>query len=154
MTKPVIAAVVMMLVEEGRMRLMDPVAAYLPEVAAMQVHDGNGSTRPARTMMTVEQLLTHRAGFSYGFLLGCPVGEAMRGSGCLGADKSLAEAVEQLMQFGLAFDPGAGWQYSTSIDVAARIVEIVESVPLQQVLQGRIFEPLGLTDTGFMVPEP
>jgi CubicO group peptidase (beta-lactamase class C family) len=154
MTKPVIAAVVMMLVEEGRMRLMDPVAAYIPEIAAMPVHDGDGSTRPQRTMMTIEHLLTHRAGFSYGFLHSCPVGSSMRGSGCLGADKSLAQVVEQLTQFGLAFDPGTGWQYSASIDVVARIVEIVEGTPLQQVLQTRVFEPLGLTDTGFMVPEP
>jgi CubicO group peptidase (beta-lactamase class C family) len=154
MTKPVIAAVVMMLVEEGRMRLMDPVAAYIPEIGSMSVHNSDGSSRPQRTMMTVEHLLTHRAGFSYGFLHGCPVGDGMRGSGCLGADKSLAQVVEELTQFGLAFDPGNGWQYSASIDVAARIVEIVEGAPLQQVLQSRLFAPLGLTDTGFMVPEP
>jgi len=153
MTKPVVSAVAVMLMEEGKLRLSDPVAAYLPDFAKMEVH-GEDGMRAARSLMVVEHLLTHQAGLSYGFLHGfCPVGKAMEGSDLFAAKYALAEICERIPDYGLAFDPGTSWNYSVATDVLGRIIELIEAKPLQVVLQERVFGPLGLTDTGFAVPE-
>ena len=105
-------------------------------------------------MMLIEHLLTHQAGLSYSFLHGyCPVGKAMKGSDLFAAKYSLAEIVDRIPDFGLAFDPGTSWTYSVATDVLGRIIELVEGKPLQDVVRDRIAMPLGLEDTGFCVPD-
>lgn len=153
MTKPIVSAVAMMLVEEGKIRLMDPVAAYLPAFGKMQVLEEGGARAP-RSMMTIEHLLTHRAGLSYSFLhASCPVAKTMLGSDFLHAKYSLEDICNRIPEFGLSFDPGTAWRYSVGTDVVGRIIELVEQKPLQDVLKERVFEPLGVSDTGFSVPE-
>jgi CubicO group peptidase (beta-lactamase class C family) len=153
MTKPIIAAVVMMLVEEGRLRLYDPVAAFLPEFAAPEVLLPGGDTRRAAGPIAVWHLLTHMSGLSYGFLPGCPVGERYARAGLSRQRLSLAGLVAALAAEPLAFDPGTGWRYSFGNDVAGRLIEVIEGRPLGAVLKARLFDPLGLEDTAFFVPE-
>lgn len=153
MTKPIVSVVAMMLVEQGKLRLFDPVAAYLPEFAKMTVMDADGTTRPARSPMIIEHLLTHRAGFSYGFITGSPVSEFYRSSNINSANQSLEQVIKTIAEFPLAFEPGSQWQYGVATDVLARVIEVVLGRPLQEILSEMIIQPLGMNDTGFMIPE-
>ncbi|MCB1465388.1 MAG: beta-lactamase family protein [Nitratireductor sp.] len=152
MTKPVISAIALMLVEEGRLHLYDPVAAFLPDFARMQVIDDDGTLHPARRMMLVEHLLTHRSGLTYGFLAGCAAAARYRETDLGRTHPPLPEFIDRIASLPLAFEPGAQWRYSVGTDVMGRIIEIVEGKPLQQVVAERIVAPLGLEDTGFCVP--
>lgn len=153
MTKPIISAVAVMLMEEGKLRLMDPVARFIPAFAKAKVCDGEGGLRNSGGLMLIEHLLTHRAGLSYGFLADCPAGARYKASGLIGKFHSLQAFVDGIAEQPLAFDPGTDWRYSVATDVMARIIEIVEGEPLGRVLAKRVFEPLGLKDTDFFVPQ-
>lgn len=153
MTKPIVSAVAVMLIEEGRLRLMDPVAKFLPDFARMQVVESDGSLRPARSAMLIEHLLTHKSGLSYGFLRDCPAAEHYRQATVISSDENLERLVGAIAGHPLAFDPGTQWRYSMSTDVMARVIEVIEGEPLGQILARRIFGPLGLEDTAFFVPE-
>jgi CubicO group peptidase (beta-lactamase class C family) len=153
MTKPVISAVALMLMEEGKLRLFDPVAKFLPQFGAMEITDNQGNARPAKGPILIEHLLTHRAGFSYGFLGGCPVGRLYRESRINDASLSLAAMVEIIAAMPLAFEPGSQWRYSVATDVLARVIEIALDQPLPEILKERIFDPLDMGETGFSVPE-
>ena len=154
MTKPIVSAVAVMLMEEGKLRLGTPVAAILPEFSAMEVLEENGTRRKAATVMTLDHLLTHRSGLSYGFLDDCPVGQIYAAeAGRLWEGAELGPVISRYAELPLAFDPGAEWRYSIATDVVGRILEVVEGKPLGQILGERVFEPLGLTDTGYVVPE-
>ncbi len=151
MTKPVVSAVALMLVERGDLHLFDPVALYLPEFAEMEVLNPDGTRSPAAPM-TIEHLLTHRAGLSYGFLPDCPVGVLYRQAGLRDAKLSLADYVARVAGLPLASQPGQVWRYSIATDVLARVLEVILNRPLPQILDDFVFAPLGLHDTGFMVP--
>ncbi len=153
MTKPIVSVVAMMLVEQGKLRLFDPVAAYLPDFAKMTVMNADGKTSAAKSPMIIEHLLTHRAGLSYGFLTGSLVSEFYRSSNINSAKTSLEQAIKSIAGFPLAYEPGTQWQYSVATDVLARVIEVVLERPLQQILNEMIFQPLGMVDTGFMIPE-
>ncbi len=153
MTKPIVSAIAMMLVEEGRLRLYEPVAAYIPAFARQSIVRDDGSTEPARNLMLVEHLFTHMAGLSYGFLRQCKVGEFYRRTGMAHSTEPLEKMIETIAAQPLAFEPGTGWRYSVGTDVLARIIEIVTGKPIQQVMAERITGPLKLKDTGFMVAE-
>ncbi|MCP4070638.1 MAG: beta-lactamase family protein [Hyphomicrobiales bacterium] len=153
MTKPVISAIALMLMEEGKLRLFDPVAKFLPQLAAMEIIDDQGSARPVKTPILIEHLLTHRAGFSYGFLADCPVGRIYRKSRINDASLSLAGMVEIIAAMPLAFEPGSQWRYSVATDILARVIEIALDQPLPAILKERIFDPLDMGETGFSVPE-
>lgn len=153
MTKPVISAVALMLMEEGKLRLFDPVAKFLPQFDAMEIIDHQGSTRPARGPILIEHLLTHRAGFSYGFLGDCPAGRLYRKSRINDAYLSLAGMVEIIASMPLAFEPGSQWRYSVATDVLARVIEVALDQPLPKILAKRILDPLEMGETGFSVPE-
>lgn len=153
MTKPVVSVVALMLVEQGKLRLFDPVAAYLPEFAKMTVLSADGKTSPSKSPMIIEHLLTHRAGLSYGFLTGSPVSEFYRSSNINSAKTSLEQAIKTIAEFPLAYEPGSQWQYSVATDVLARVIEVILERPLQEILSEMIFQPLGMVDTGFMIPE-
>lgn len=157
MSKPITSVAAMMLFEEGRFHLDDPVAKFLPEFTQMQVLVGgdahNPQLIPARSLITLEQLLTHTAGFSYDSPVRSPV-EALyqrQQIGFSGPGGSLAERVRQLAALPLLFQPGTRWNYSVATDVLGRVIEVIAGQPLDRFLEERIFKPLGMGDTGFWV---
>ncbi len=162
MTKPITSAAVMMLCEEGRFALDDPVAKYLPALEGLEVGvevpnpDGDGailSTVPCERDMTIRDLLRHTSGLTYGFFAKSLVDEAYMKARVLAGNTTLAEMVAKLGKIPLKHQPGAEWEYSVSTDVLGRLVEVLSGRPLDQFFHERIFEPLGMNDTGFYVPE-
>ena len=153
MTKPVVSAVAMMLMEEGKLRLFDPVAKFLPQFGAMETLDETGGAGPAHHPILIEHLLTHRAGFSYGFLSDCPVGRRYRETTINDASVPLSQMVEIIAELPLAFEPGSQWRYSVATDVLARVIEVALDQPLPEVLEERVFQPLQMAETGFIIAE-
>ncbi len=151
MTQPIVSAVALMLVEMGKLRLFDPVAAYLPEFANMSIIQENGSTIPAKSPIIIEHLLTHRAGFTYGFITDCPVSKFYRQSDINDANLSLEEAIKRIAEMPLVFEPGKRWQYSVATDVLARVLEVVLGKNLPDILNELLLLPLGMVDTGFHI---
>lgn len=162
MSKPVTTTAVMILVDEGKLRLSDPVTKYVPEFANLQVYtgmkDGVMQTEPARPM-TIENLLTHTAGLTYGFQLTTPVA-AMYQKTPLGGDRwrfdpayaGGGELARTMASLPLTYQPGERFHYSMSLDVAGLVVQRASGVPFGEFLQNRIFRPLGMPDTGFDMP--
>lgn len=154
MTKPVISVLALQLIEENRLHLYDPVAAWLPAFAACRVQHADGSEAPAKTVMTIEHLLTHRAGFSYDFLPDCHVSPHYRAARLANdGSRSLDDFIDTLAGLPLAFEPGSAWQYSVSIDVLAAVLEKAGGKPLDELVQHYLLEPLGMRQTGFSVAE-
>jgi CubicO group peptidase (beta-lactamase class C family) len=151
MTKPVISAIVMMLVEEGVIHLYDPVGSWIPAFARPEIVHPDGSCSRARSTMLVEHLLTHTSGLSYGFLRKCKAAEFYRKTDLRRTAGPLEAMIETISGLPLAFEPGAEWRYSVATDVLARIIEIATGKPIQAVVAERITVPLGLRDTGYMV---
>ncbi len=154
MTKPIVAAMGVVLLERCQLHLFRPRASILPEFRDMQVLKPDGSTEPAGPI-TIDQLFTHRAGFSYNFMPDCPVGAQYRADGLIDDGHcTLEEFVTRASRLPLAFQPGTRWHYSISIDILARVLEVVSGQALGAMLQNEIFDPLGMEDTQFFVPEP
>jgi CubicO group peptidase (beta-lactamase class C family) len=155
MTKPVTAVAAMMLVEEGKLDLAAPVYHYIPEfkdtmVVVERKDPVTGATElapePQKRPMTVEDLLRHTAGL-------VPRREDIKViDGVLRPDKTLADYVSALAKLPLAHQPGEVWAYSWSFDVLGRVIEVASGQPLDRFLENRLFEPLGMVDTGFWVP--
>ena len=152
MTKPIVSVALMMLVEEGRLFIADPIAKFLPEFANPRVgieKDGKLELVAAKRPITVQDLLRHTSGLSYGFTGNSAVQrlylEARLGS----PNASSAEFVAALAKLPLLQQPGTSWDYSHSTDVVGRIVEIVSGQTLGALLREKIFAPLGMNDTGF-----
>jgi len=152
MTKPLVSAVGVMLLDEGRIRLSDPVAMHLPEFADMQVMDADGNLAPAANTMLVEHLFTHRSGITYQWQQDNPVAPLYREKAKLGDGNSLAELVESIAALPLFAEPGTRWHYSLSTDVLAHLIAVVEGKPIAQILKERIIDPVGMVDTGYFVP--
>jgi CubicO group peptidase (beta-lactamase class C family) len=161
MTKPVTSVAAMMLVEEGKLDLTAPVSRYLPELKDMQV--GVEKTDPAtgkselvleapKRPMEVIDLLRHTSGLVYPEEGTTAVHKAYR-QAIFRRDRTLAEFVTSLAKLPLAYQPGEVWEYSWSVDVLARVVEVASGQNFDDFLQTRIFKPLGMVDTGFYVPE-
>jgi CubicO group peptidase (beta-lactamase class C family) len=152
MTKPVTVAAAMTLVDEGRLALTDPVAMWLPELSEMQVMtDIRGSlddTVPAERPITIDDLMTHRSGFAYMFSVPGPLARAY---GKLSHRQDQDGWLADLAQLPLAHQPGARLTYSVSTDVLGIALSRIEDKPLAQVLSERIFQPVGMPDTGFSV---
>jgi CubicO group peptidase (beta-lactamase class C family) len=153
MTKPVTSVAIMMLVEQGRLQLTDPVARFLPELAELEVleraADGTSRRVPARRAVTIQHLLTHTAGLSYVY----PDEVGYRRDDLLGQQNTLADMIPRLARLPLLHQPGEGWNYGTATDVLARVVEVVSGSTIDEFLQRRLFEPLGMRDTTFR-PSP
>ncbi|HEU4961382.1 MAG TPA: serine hydrolase domain-containing protein [Sphingomonas sp.] len=156
MTKPLVGVAILLLLQDGRLRLDDPVAAYLPEFADMKVLQ-HGELVPADRPITLHHLLTHTAGLSYHFLLDDPVAEQYFAAGLFDnwtvqqTGISLADYVERLASFPLRAQPGTAWCYSEAMNVLGRVVEVVSGKRFGAFLQDRIIAPLGMVDTGFHV---
>ncbi|MEU6576550.1 serine hydrolase domain-containing protein [Streptomyces sp. NPDC046805] len=161
MTKPVTAVAALILMEEGRLSLDDPVDRYLPAFANPRVYEsGSGEavkTRPAARPVLVRHLLTHTAGLTFAFYHSHPVDALYRAAGLQssvppGAD--LAETIDVYAGLPLQFDPGTQWNYSVASNVLGRVIEVVSGQPLDAFFAERVFRPLGMTDAGFhIVPE-
>ena len=159
MTKPITSIALMQLYEQGRVLLEDPVSAYIPEFAEMQVFTGGTPTapkvRPAQTAMTVKDVLTHASGLTYGFFFQNNLDAMYREDG-LGdfqlPDYTLEEGMRRLATKPLAFDPGTAWNYSMSTDVCGRLVEVISGMGLDEYFAEHITGPLGMVDTAFHVP--
>ena len=151
MTKPITSAAIMMLVEEGAVALDDPVGKHLAELGDLRVVSGKGETAPAGRQPTVEDLLRHTGGFSYGFL-GGEVAHRYRKADVLARDSSIDAMLEKLRGIPLQLQPGEKWRYSISIDLLGAIVERASGQKFDAFLEKRIFAPLGMGDTGFHVP--
>jgi CubicO group peptidase (beta-lactamase class C family) len=152
MTKPIVCVALMTLLEEGRFRLIDPVARYIPSFGAVKAMETDGRLADPVRPMTVRDVMTHMSGLSYHFVDESAVGKMYHGGKLLDAQCPLEAAVDDLARFPLAFQPGTRWRYSVGIDVAARVIEVVSGRPLGQFLRERLFNPLGMTDTAFGVP--
>src|SRR5215813_4429940 len=160
MSKPITSVAVMMLYEEGKFQLSDPVAKYLPEFAKMQVMIGDKDpetgkpalkTAPAKRPITIQDLLRHTAGLTYGYFSDTPVDHEYRKARILG-DQNLAEFITNLSKIPLLYEPGTHWHYSVAVDVLGRLVEVLSGKPFDQFLQERIFAPLAMREPGFYVP--
>lgn len=158
MTKPVTSVAAMMLMEEGKLRLEDPITRWLPELADLKVlKNAEGEltdTYPAPREITVEDLMTHRAGLAYGFTSVGPIAYAYEDA--LGSPlvNPLApdEWLKNLGTLPLSYPPGERFHYSHATDVLGFLVARIEGKPIGEVLAERIFGPLGMTDTAFWVP--
>ncbi len=159
MTKPVTSVALMMLVEQGKVMVQDEITKYLPAFKNVKVFDGgtanNFTTRDPDRMITVHDLLTHQSGFTYDFMAEHPVDALYRNHKINGARSEsfdLAGMCDALAEMPLLFSPGEKWNYSVSTDIVGRIVEIVSGQPLDVFFSENIFTPLGMVDTGFVVP--
>ena len=153
MTKPVVSVAALQLVEEGRLSLADPVSRWLPGFVRARVLHPDGTLERAGRAPRIEDLLTHRGGFSYDFIPRCPVGALYREAELVAdGGRSLGELADLLSTLPLAHRPGARWHYGYATDVLARIVELVDGRPLGEALRARLFAPLGMHDTAFGAP--
>jgi CubicO group peptidase (beta-lactamase class C family) len=166
MTKPITTVAALMLVEEGKLRLSDPLSKFFPALANLRVYAGTGEaprTEAAKREPTVHDLMRHTAGFTYGFsdnpvaatyrALGLAPGVAsITPPGAGDAPMDLARMADVLAQAPLLRQPGEAFSYGVSTDLLGRIVEIVSGEPLDRFFETRIFRPLGMSDTGFTVP--
>ena len=161
MTKPLTSVALMMLLEEGQFQLTDPVYKFIPSWRQHRVWvEGTGdamATRRPVTPMTIQHLLSHTAGLTYGgFLPGLelPVDPAYAAAGISrsGTD-TLEEFVQKLSHVPLLYEPGSRWSYSLATDVCGHLIEVISGKPLEEFLRERLFEPLDMPDTGFSVPD-
>ncbi len=158
MTKPITSVAAMMLYEEGRFQLDDPIGRYLPAFSDMQVFTGGTARKPetvaAERPISFRDLFTHTSGLTYGFMGTSPVDAMYRLNGLDSGttELSTADFMLQLAEMPLQFQPGTRWNYSMSTDVLGHLVEVISGQSLDDFFHQRIFEPLGMSDTGFHVP--
>jgi CubicO group peptidase (beta-lactamase class C family) len=158
MTKPITSVALMMLVEEGKIALEDPVHRYIPEwkhlgVFVAGTHKLGFQTKPVSRPMQVVDLLRHTAGLTYGFQLRTNVDEGYRREKIGEIEKAgtLADMIAQLGKLPLEFSPGDAWNYSVATDVCGWLVQVVSGQKFEDFLSDRLFKPLGMVDTGFHV---
>ena len=165
MTKPITSIALMQLYEQGKFLLEDPVEKFLPSYKNPVVLLGGSlfkpELRPAETVMTIRDLLTHTSGLTYGFHFQNNLDQMYRDKTLGGpltggegrADASLEEAIDIMGGLPLLFDPGTAWNYSMSTDVCGRLIEVIGDCKFDDYLEENIFSPLGMIDTGFLVPQ-
>jgi CubicO group peptidase (beta-lactamase class C family) len=157
MTKPITSVALMMLHERAAFQLTDPVHKWIPEWEHLRVYQYGShptfTTEPARRPMTVRDLLTHQSGLSYSIMERTGVDAAYRKLGVGNGKGTLADLVQSLATLPLDFSPGEAWGYSVATDVVGHLVELISGRLFDDYLREEIFEPLGMVDTGFTVPE-
>src|SRR5499427_9342077 len=159
MSKPITSVAAMILVEQGRLFLNDPVQKYIPAFAEMKVavqKPGAATVDlvPAMRPITVQDLMRHTSGLTYGFLPGTPVAKIYQEANLFGAEVTNADFAEAIAKLPLAVQPGSSWNYSHSTDMLGRVVEVVSGKSLYQFEKENILDPLGMSDTGFTVLDP
>ncbi len=155
MTKPITGVALMMLYEEGKFRLSDPVAKYIPEFADLVVAAGVGKNGPhteeANHPMTVRELMNHTAGLSYGLFSKSQVDDMYTAANVLDSRSTLKDMIDKLSEIPLRQQPGSRWHYSVAVDVQGYLVEVLSGQRFDRFLEERLFEPLGMQDTAFWV---
>ncbi|HVR30939.1 MAG TPA: serine hydrolase domain-containing protein, partial [Thermoanaerobaculia bacterium] len=155
MSKPITGVALMMLFEEGRFRLSDPVARYIPEFEGLEVAAGEGPEGPtvedATHPMTIRELMSHTAGLSYGIFSESQVDALYRDAGVLDSRSTLRDMIVKLGKIPLRQQPGTRWHYSVAVDVQGYLVEVLSGQPFDTFLEQRLFAPLGMKDTAFHV---
>ena len=158
MTKPITAVAAMMLWEEGKFELKDPVSKFIPSFADQKVWKSGSTAKyfldPVVQQMEIWHLLTHTSGLTYGFMMAHPVDALYRDAGFdwgIPTELDLAATCDRLASLPLLFQPGTEWNYSMATDVLGRVVEVASGMSLDEFFRTRIFEPLGMTDTAFSV---
>jgi len=160
MTKPITSVAIMMLYEEGKLLLTDPVSKFIPAFKSSRVLEGADSNAvpvAVRRPINLRDLLSHRSGLTYGFINSAAVGGGYRKNGVTdgltSTTMTLEEGINKLAGEPLISQPGAAFNYSLSSDVLGRVVEVASGQPFNVFLQERIFKPLKMVDTDFVVPE-
>ncbi|MEA3224439.1 MAG: serine hydrolase domain-containing protein [Planctomycetota bacterium] len=158
MTKPITSVAVMILYDDGLIRLNDPVSKYIPEFdkpTVLRPGQEGRKTVPARRKITIKHLLTHTSGLTYHWnaRLGSLYKEAGITHGLLQDDSVLGEKMKKLARIPLLHQPGEAWTYGLSVDVLGRVVEVASGKTLEEFLEERIFEPLAMKDTHFFIPD-
>ena len=151
MTKPIVAVAAMQLYEKGMFHLSDPISKFLPELAELSVMDEEGNLTPNEEPISMQQLLTHTAGFSYGFSNSKVDQEYNKAE--LWRSKDSDDFIKRVAALPLHYKPGERWHYSIAVDLTGVIVERLSGMGLDEYLQTQIFEPLGMVDTFFEVPK-
>ncbi|WP_309644567.1 serine hydrolase domain-containing protein [Phenylobacterium sp.] len=156
MSKPITGVAMMILFEEGKWRLDDPVTKFLPEMKDLKVWkgldaQGKPTLEPVKRPPTMRELMSHTAGYGYGLSDRHPVDKMFQEQRVLGSN-SLAEMSTKVAGIPLMFPPGERWSYSVAVDLQGAIVEKLSGQTLGQFMESRIFKPLKMTDTAFMVP--
>ena len=155
MTKPITGVAMMMLYEEGKWKPSDPIAKHIPEFANLKVYAGEKDGQPILEAPahppTMGELMSHSAGFTYGLFGNTPVDMIYRANNPLEAP-SLQEMIDRLSTMPLLYQPGTKWVYSVSVDIQGYLVEKLSGKTFPEFLRTRLFEPLGMIDTGVLVP--
>ncbi len=160
MTKPITSVAAMILVEQGKIKLNDPVSQYLPALANRKVlietaeNEGDVTTEevPAKREMTVRDLMRHTSGFTYGFFGNSEVDKRYKSALLLVTDRTLEDTITKLAQIPLKYQPASRWHYSVSTDVLGRVIEVASGQSLAEYFAEHIFQPLQMEDTFFTVP--
>jgi CubicO group peptidase (beta-lactamase class C family) len=154
MTKPITTVAAMILVDEGKVGLDDPVSKYLPEFKGLRVHTGPGDEAvPATREVTVRDLMRHTAGLTYGVFGDTAVDQLYKKAGVFAPGDALPDMMTKLGRLPLLYQPGTRWHYSVATDVLGRVVEVASGQPLDEFFAERVFKPLDMKDSGFFVPE-
>jgi len=157
MTKPITSVALMMLYEKGKFQLTDPVSKYIPEFGKTKVLKKVGYTGQElveqESPMTIQHLLTHTSGLTYGSFFNNPIEEMYRNYHYADPTISLEDTIKHVADFPLLFQPGSRWHYSMATDVCGYLVQVLSGMPFDSFLQEKIFAPLGMVDTGFHVPD-
>jgi len=157
MTKPITSVAMMMLYEEGRFQLDDPISKFIPAFTDVKVfgktNGGKIRLSDLEREITIRDLMTHTSGLTYASLEASPVAAMYQEAGLLNRDRTLQENVQELVKLPLVNQPGTVWRYSVSTDVLGYLVELIANMPFDAFLEQRIFAPLHMTDTGFYVPK-
>jgi CubicO group peptidase (beta-lactamase class C family) len=152
MSKPITAAAAMQLYEQGKFHMNDPVHKFIPEFKDLMVLNADGEQVPVENHMTMQQLLSHTTGLSYGFNpTGDPVDKFYEDAN-IWAQKDLDSLMATLGKLPLKFDPGTQWHYSVAVDVTGAVIERISGQHLDEYFEEHIFQPLGMNDTFFEVP--
>lgn len=152
MTKPITSVAVMMLYEQGKLNLNDPVSKYIPEFKELKVYDESGKHAEQIQEMSIRDLLRHTSGLTYGFFGNTPVDKMYMDRSVFDWDSPLQDMIEKLGEIPLLHQPSTKWHYGVSTDVLGYIVEKISGQPLEKFFRKRIFKPLKMKDTAFNVP--
>jgi CubicO group peptidase (beta-lactamase class C family) len=153
MTKPITSVIALILIEEGKLRLYDMLPQFDKRFAQMTVLTASGQIAPAQRPITIEDLLTHRAGFTYEFIPGCHIAQYYQSAEVSSDGRvSLDEMMRRVAEQPLAFQPGSQFRYSVATDVLAHVCEKAAGRGIDELMKEYIFAPLGMNDTAYFVP--
>src|SRR5580693_7099713 len=157
MSKPITGVAMMILFEEGKWQLNDPISKYIPEFKDLKVWSrdalGNVVMKAPAHAPTMKELMSHNAGFTYGIFSETPVDKLQRDADPLNTNNTLDEFINRMSKLPLFAEPGSEWHYSVSVDIQGYLVQKLSGMPFDKFLEERVFKPLKMVDTGFYVPK-